>query len=521
MASRNLYDILAESTVLHPLAPALEHGADIVTYQSFKARVDDLRGRLLAAGIRPGDRVAVMLNRDFDEPAMMFALSACRAVFANFNRLWKSAQVSYGLGYLKPKLFITTQAMGGRLLAAEGFNQPAEIILPIEHLRQLPPVEDYKALIGKSSPLDLGAIIFTSGSSGFPKGVMHTHAGLIRWTESTVRYLGNRPGDRVLTILPLAFGYGLNQLLSMIHCGGCYRISRSVLASDIINELAEHPITGLAGIPAFWRDFARALSHHKSAGEDFSLRYMTNAGGHCPATVLGELRDNAGSADMVLMYGTTETLRSAYLPPHLLDSKMGALGLPVPGAEVLLVNSEGKPCEPGEMGEIVHRGATVARGYFGLDASANDRFRAPPEWLETEEDETVFYTGDLARRDDDGILWFETRHDRQIKISGFRVSPSEIEEVVRQMEAVDDAIATCVKTPGQPEAIHLAIVLKDGQTAREDEVIRFLRLRVANYMVPSVVHFWTTPFPKTANGKTDYTTVQRMLNEIPEMKKSA
>lgn len=519
MASRNLYEILCETAALHPQAPALEYADKSVSYQTLLERVEDLRARLVTAGVRPGDRVAAMMGRDFDEPALILALSACRAVFANFNRLWKPAQVSYGLNYLKPRFFITPRITANRLRAAEGFQPPAGCLLPFEDLLDLRPHEHPAAVTGKPSLQDLGAIIFTSGSSGFPKGVMHSNAGLIRWTESTVRYLGNRPGDRVLVILPLAFGYGLNQLLCMIHCGGCYRISRSVLASDIVTELRENPVTGLAGIPAFWRDFGHAVGRH---GEEFSLRYMTNAGGHCPPAILATLRDHIPGADMVLMYGTTETLRSAYLPPHLFDRKMGALGVPVPGAEVLLLNADGAPCQPGELGEIVHRGPTVARGYFAMDAAASEKFRPAPVWLEAPEGEKVFYTGDLARRDEDGILWFETRRDRQLKINGFRISPNEIEDVARQLDFVDDAIAVCVKKPDQPEAIHLAVAVKENrEPPAADQVTKHLRSRVANYMVPAKIYFWDQPFPRTANGKTDYGTVQRLLNDNAALKQSA
>lgn len=522
MSSRNLYEVLAETASLHPHAPAIEHGATTVTYAALLTQVNDLRDKLLARGIQPGDRVAVMVGRDAVEPALLFALSACRAVFASLNRLWKPAQVAYGLRYLRPTFFVTGKTMAGQMAACEDFAAPPGGIIVLEDLlaiapptiRMTPPVP---------SVLDLGAIIFTSGSSGHPKGVMHSNASLLRWTESTVRYLGNRPGDRVLAILPLAFGYGLNQLLCMVHCGGCYRISQSVLMGDVIKELAANAVTGLAGIPNFWRDFTRALPSLNIDPAQFSLRYVTNAGGHCPPSVLAEVRNQIEQTDVYLMYGTTETLRSAYLPPHLFDSKMGAIGVPVPGAQVLLVNGEGKPCRHGEIGEIVHRGPTVAEGYFGAPAEPCDRFRAAPDWLpDAREGEKVCFTGDLARQDDDGILWFESRRDRQLKINGFRISPTEIEDVTKQLGFVDDAVAVCVKSEDKPETIHLAVAVRaDAELPAEDEITRFLRARVANYMVPAKVHFWTDSFPRTANGKTDYGTIQRLLSTQAPLKQSA
>jgi len=521
MSSRNLYEVLAESASLHPHAPAIEHGAKVVTYSELLTQVNELRDKLLARGIQPGDRVAVMVGRDTNEPALLFALSACRAVFASLNRLWKPAQVAYALNYLKPAFFLTGKLTAMQMASCEDYVAPAGGIIQLEDLlaiappaiRQTPPTP---------SILDLGAIIFTSGSSGRPKGVMHSNASLLRWTESTVRYLGNRPGDRVLAILPLAFGYGLNQLLCMVHCGGCYRISQSVLMPDVIKELASNPVTGLAGIPNFWRDFSRVLPTLDMDPSNFSLRYVTNAGGHCPPQILAEVRQQIEQTDVYLMYGTTETLRSAYLPPHLFEKKMGAIGVPVPGAQVALVNAEGGRCRPGEVGEIVHRGPTVAAGYFGALGQHCDRFRPAPEWLEAHHDEKVCFTGDLARLDEDGILWFETRRDRQLKVSGFRISPTEIEDVTKQLNFVDDAVAVCVKAPDAAESIHLAVALQEGaEMPDEDEVTKFLRARVANYMVPSKVHFWTEAFPRTANGKTDYTTIQNILNTPADLKQSA
>jgi Acyl-CoA synthetases (AMP-forming)/AMP-acid ligases II len=514
MSSRNPYEVLVETASLHPQAPAIESGRAVLSYGAFLERVKDLRDKLLARGVQPGDRVALMVARDMDEPALLFAVSACRAVFVSMNRLWKPSQVAYGLRTLAPRFFISGRAMAMQLAAAEGSLPAGVTPLSAEDLLHGPAPSVVPPSPPAPSPLDLAAIIFTSGSSGFPKGVMHTNSALLRWTESTVRYLGNRPGDRVLAILPLAFGYGLNQLLSMVHCGGCYRISTSVLMPDIVEELAGHQVTGLAGIPNFWRDFARALPELGFDGQDFALRYVTNAGGHCPAPVLAGLRHRLDRTDVVLMYGTTETLRSAYLPPHLLDRKMGAIGVAVPGAEVLLLGADGKPCRPGEVGEIVHRGPTVAQGYFGIDNPHCDRFRPAPDWLEdVAPGEKVCFTGDLARQDEDGILWFETRRDRQLKISGFRISPAEIEEVAKELGFVDDAVALCVKAPDRPDSIHLAVTLRAGHEApAEAEVTRFLRQKVANYMVPAKVHFWPDAFPRTANGKTDYSAVERLLN---------
>jgi acyl-CoA synthetase (AMP-forming)/AMP-acid ligase II len=523
MSSRNLYEVLAETASLHPFAPAVEHGQTTLTYAALLAQTNELRDKLLARGIQPGDRVAVLVGRDAVEPALLFALSACRAVFASLNRLWKPAQVAHALRTLRPAAFVTGRTMAAQMAACDGFEAPPGGVIVMEDLLAIAP-PTIRPTLPVPSVLDLGAIIFTSGSSGHPKGVMHSNASLLRWTESTVRYLGNRPGDRVLAILPLAFGYGLNQLLCMAHCGGCYRIAQSVLMGDVIRELAAQPVTGLAGIPNFWRDFTRTLPSLGVDSRAFSLRYVTNAGGHCPPAVLAEVRRQIEQTDVYLMYGTTETLRSAYLPPHLLDSKMGAIGVPVPGAQVLLVNGEGQPCRPGEVGEIVHRGATVAQGYFGAaPGQPCDRFRAAPDWLpDVREGEKVCFTGDLARHDDDGILWFESRRDRQLKINGFRISPTEIEDVAKQLTFVDDAVAVCVKAEDKPEAIHLAVAVRnDAEPPAEDEITRFLRARVANYMVPAKVHVWAEAFPRTANGKTDYGTIQRQLNSPHPLKQSA
>lgn len=523
MSSRNLYEVLAETASLHPHAPAIEHGAKVVTYAALLAQVNDLRDKLLARGVQPGDRVAVMVGRDAVEPALLFALSACRAVFASLNRLWKPAQVAYALRYLRPTFFVTGKAMAAQMAACDDYAAPAGGVIVMDDLLAIAP-PSIRIAPPVPSVLDLGAIIFTSGSSGQPKGVMHSNASLLRWTESTVRYLGNRPGDRVLAILPLAFGYGLNQLLCMVHCGGCYRISQSVLMGDVIKELAANPVTGLAGIPNFWRDFARTLPSLGIDADSFSLRYVTNAGGHCPPSVLAEVRNQIQQADVYLMYGTTETLRSAYLPPHLIDTKMGAIGVPVPGAQVVLVNAGGEPCRPGEVGEIVHRGPTVAQGYFGAPPEQPcDRFRPAPDWLpDVREGEKVCFTGDLARQDEDGILWFESRRDRQLKINGFRISPTEIEDVTKQLSFIDDAVAVCVKAEDTPEAIHLAVAVRaDAEPPAEDEITRFLRSRVANYMVPAKVHVWPDAFPRTANGKTDYGTIQRLLNAAHPLKQSA
>src|SRR4029077_156589 len=279
---------------------------------------------------------------------------------------------------------------------------------------------------------DLAAILYTSGSTGKPKGVMLSHANIMAGSTIVSTYLGITSTERILAVLPFSFDAGMNQLMTAFQQGGTIVLINFVFAREVVQLLLKERITGLAGVPTLWSLLAQPNSTlHKQPLPD--LRYITNTGGAMPQTVLAILRKALPTTKIFLMYGLTEAFRSTYLPPSEVDRRPTSMGKAIPDTEILVLNENGQLCKPGEIGELVHRGPTVSMGYWGRPEDTNKALRPnpllPPELGYCEK---VCYSGDLAKMDEDGFLYFMGRRDAMIKSSGFRISPTEVEEALFQ-----------------------------------------------------------------------------------------
>jgi acyl-CoA synthetase (AMP-forming)/AMP-acid ligase II len=239
------------------------------------------------------------------------------------------------------------------------------------------------------------------------------------------------------------------------------------------------------------------------------LRYITNTGGAMPQNVLGTLRQALPDTKVVLMYGLTEAFRSTYLPPEELDRRPTSMGKAIPDTEILVLNEHGKPCAPGEVGELVHRGPTVSMGYWG-NREATDRVLRPNPLLPPEmgDVERVCYSGDWVKMDEDGFLFYAGRRDAMIKSSGIRISPTEVEEVVFQSGKVRHAAAIGVPDEISGQLVKIFVVGRDGETVDTEALLAFCEEKMPRHMVPRFVEV-LEELPKTGSGKVDYPALRR------------
>jgi acyl-CoA synthetase (AMP-forming)/AMP-acid ligase II len=286
----------------------------------------------------------------------------------------------------------------------------------------------------------MAAILYTSGSTGKPKGVVLSHRNLIVGAESVSQYLQNSAQDVILAVLPLSFDAGLSQLTTAFNVGAHVVLMNYLLPNDVVRLCAKHRVNGLTCVPPLWNQ----LADQKWPDEVRSaLRYFANTGGRMPKLTLKKLRNCFPTARPYLMYGLTEAFRSTYLDPAEIDKRPDSIGKAIPNAEILVVRPDGSRCVPGEEGELVHRGGLVALGYWKDPARTAERFRPVPEqtgnaWRTKE---TAVFSGDTVVSDAEGFLYFIGRKDEMIKTSGYRVSPTEIEEVAYDSGLVGDAVA--------------------------------------------------------------------------------
>lgn len=359
-----------------------------------------------------------------------------------------------------------------------------------------------------STDNDPVAILYTSGSTGAPKGVLLSHRNLRAGADSVATYLGLNTDDRIMAVLPFSFDYGLNQLLSSLHAGACCRLSEYVSAPGLLQEASRFGATTLAGVPTLWQALVRevwpeALTH--------SLRRITNTGGHLPEATVRGLRGKVPEARLFLMYGLTEAFRSTYLDPDLVDRFPTSIGQAVPNAEIAVVRSDGTRCDAFEEGELVHRGAFVALGYWKNPEATAARFRPwPLTPAEHPRSEIAVWSGDRVYQDEQGLLYFAGREDDMIKTSGYRVSPTEVESVLLESGELSEAAAVGVPDDTLGEAITV-IYQPARATLSADTLRRWCRQTLPGYMQPRKWIALPEGLPHTAHGKIDRSQLRHEL----------
>ena len=522
-------DFIHASAVRAPDAEALVFGERRLGYAELAREVEIWSQALLATDIAAGERVAVYLEKRVETVAALFGAADAGLVFVPVNPLLKPEQVAYILADCAVRVLVTSAERLAALAPALGDcdNLHTVIVTGASFDMSLTPrlrVVQASALPLSAPPrrrhrridTDVAAILYTSGSTGQPKGVVLSHRNLVAGARSVAAYLHNRPDDRILAVLPLSFDYGLSQLTTAFLSGACVVLINYLLPRDIVRAVAHERITGLAAVPPLWIGLSQL--EWPQAG---TLRYLTNSGGAMPRSTLAKLRTVLPQAEIFLMYGLTEAFRSTYLPPCELERRPDSIGRAIPNAEVMVVRPDGSPCAPEEPGELVHRGALVALGYWNDPARTAERFRPAPG----REDglplpEIAVWSGDTVKMDADGFLYYLGRSDDMIKVSGYRVSPSEVEEVIYGAGGVLEAAAVGLSHPSLGQSISVVAVPLPDAPATQESLLDACRRALPGYMVPAQVEIRHESLPRNPNGKIDRKLLRSQLTH-PEMKKQA
>ena len=510
-----VHDLIFDGASRWPDAEAFVYGEQRLSYAELAASVRQGAARLLGAGIGAGERVAVYLEKRVEGVAAMFGAAAAGAVLVPVNPLLKAEQVAYILADCNVRVLVTSAARLAALAPLLAGCPDLRFVLATDAAQQeegaAVPVLAWDSAPAASAPPhrridgDVAAILYTSGSTGKPKGVVLSHRNMVAGATSVAGYLALAPADRILAVLPLSFDYGLSQLTSAFHAGATVVLMNYLFPRDILAAVARHRITGLAAVPPLWHQLAQLDWPH-----DSTLRYLTNSGGAMPAPAVAALRAALPDAQLFLMYGLTEAFRSTYLPPDQLARRPGSMGRAIPNAEVLVVRPDGSACAPHEPGELVHRGALVSLGYWNDPAKTAERFRpAPGQDPALPLTEMAVWSGDTVYRDDDGYLYFVGRSDDMIKVSGYRISPTEIEEVAHATGLVAEAAACGVPHAQLGQAIVLLAIGRDGEALAAPALLAECKRRLPAYMVPAHVELRDGQFPRNPNGKIDRKLLQQ------------
>jgi len=523
-----VHEWLTRSAQRYPDKPALICGKERFTYERLDQHTTHMAARLMPLGMQRRDRVAILADNSPETVMSIYATLKAGGTFVVLTSSIKGPKLSYILNNCQPRFLIVHTSKAQAVAQAwSGAAHDTKLIwvgpqeqIPSELREQsvcwsdLFPENDQdlaSCLVGacdvlpRTLDVDLATLIYTSGSTGEPKGVMSTHHNMISAARSIIQYIGNKPDDIILDVLPLSFDYGLYQVIMAFMFGGTVVLEKSFLyLHKLLQRISQEKVTGFPIVPTI---VAMLLKRQDFSQYDFSsLRYITNTGAALPVDHIQRLRELLPQASIYSMFGLTECKRVSYMPPGQLDRRPASVGTAMPNCEVRVVDETDQEVPAGQPGELVIRGANVMQGYWNdptLTAKAYQDGRYPAD--------RILRSGDYFHQDEDGFLYFLGRKDDMIKSKGERISAKEIENTLHAMEDIAEAAVIGVPDEIYGQVIQAFVVCAPESELTEQAVLKYCSESMESYMVPKYVQF-LTELPKTPNGKID----KKQLNTLEE-----
>ena len=518
-----LAELIALTAQRTPQAIALTSGAASLSYADLSASVKQFASGLMGLGLARSERVAIYLEKRFETVIASFGAPAAGAVFVPVNPLLKPEQVAFILRDCNVRVLVTSpERLALMKDALSECHDLRHVVVTDSGAPSAPAnatLTSPLALVSwrdllSSAPqsghrvidVDMAAILYTSGSTGRPKGVVLSHRNMVAGAKSVASYLENNAQDTLLAALPLSFDAGFSQLTTAFHSGARVVLLNYLMPRDVLKAMERESVTGLTAVPPLYIQLAQ-LEWPAAINE--SLRYFANTGGRMPRETLTMLRQRVPKAEPFLMYGLTEAFRSTYLPPDEVDRRPDSIGKAIPNAEILVLREDGSACSPEEPGELVHRGALVGMGYWNDAEKTAERYKllasdAPGRQPGLQLPEYAVFSGDTVRMDAEGFLYFIGRRDEMMKTSGYRVSPTEVEEILYATKLVGECVAFGVDHPTLGHAIHvIATPAGAAGTIDLNALMVECRARMPAYMVPAGIEAAVGPLPRNPNGKID------------------
>lgn len=473
---------------------AIESSGEKTSYGDLVSTAGRFASLLSAHGINVGDRVLLCVENSAEYVIALYGCWMAGAIACPVSSNAKLREIRRVLDHAEAGFAVADannrqlRVSGGKLgipllMIPRGNAKPVDGCLSWDSVSNQPSFEPVPLTVHANA-----MILYTSGTTGSPKGVLLTHANLRANTDAILNYLNICKSDRALAVLPFHYSYGNSVLLTHLAMGATIVIGPSMIyPQEVINTLRNGQITGLSGVPSM---FAILLDKTDWSENPGPLRYVTQAGGAMSMELTQQLRSILGSTiQLYIMYGQTEaTARLSYLPPKLIDQKAGSVGIPIPGIEFNIRDDSGETLRTSEVGNVWARGPNIMAGYWRNEKATSLAIR--DGWLNT---------GDTGYLDADGFLFLKGRSSEMIKTGAHRVSPEEIEEVAREVPGIDDAAAVGMPDPLLGQIIHLYVVGSES-TDTFQTLTRHCREQLSAHKVPQHIQ-WLSELPRTASGK--------------------
>ncbi|MFX0134829.1 MAG: class I adenylate-forming enzyme family protein [Candidatus Hodarchaeota archaeon] len=484
---------------------AFFHRDETISYPALYSKICAVIEELKKQGCEKGDKIAIFANNSIFTVIAYFGIIGNgniaiplypRISEEHLNYIIKGCEVQ--TLFIQNNLFKRFEERCKVKIKNYFFDDESEFGININALQKIetkfPEVDEKE---------ETAVIVFTSGSTGVPKGVMVSHYNINYNADSIIEYLKLTENDRFMEVLPFSYCYGTSWLHTHMKVGGQLVINnRFMFPGKVLDEINEKECTGFGGVPAHFQILLRRSNIHKRIFP--SLRYIAQAGGKLAVPFIKELMELFPDKQIFIMYGQTEaTARLSYLPPQLLEKKLGSIGKGIPGVNLEVLKKDGTLIKPGEVGEIVAEGGNIMQGYW------ND-----PEGTKKTLKEGKLYTGDLATIDEEGFLFLVDREKNIIKSGGYRVSPQEIENVIFQIPNVVESAVIGVPDEILGEAIKAFVVtVKDAKNLIDkDYIVKYCRKQLPSHKIPRYVEFIRS-LPKSSSNKVMYEVLKKQERE--------
>jgi len=461
----------------------------------------------------PGDRIGIYMEKSAAQVLAIIAIMHSNAVFVPILPNLKKQNISHIIEDSGMKYIFSEKK---RISEINDLDLDIDVIdIPNIFSKMKEPIhEKTNKLDSTFRPLntfnricsDISAIIYSSGSTGMPKGIMITHRNLTDGAKIVAKYLGTVQNDRIACVLSFNFDYGLNQIWQAIYTGASIYLHNLILPNDLLNFLSKNKITALPLMPVIISRITNP--NFISFDNNFSfkhLRYISSSGGRISIEMVQLLKKIFKNHKFYSMYGLTEAFRSTYLNPNDLDRKFNTIGKAIPNVEILVLDENGNESPVGVNGELVHRGGCIAKGYWNDDIKTKLRFRKHPKYP----GETLVYSGDIVFKDEEGFITFVGRNDLMLKSHGIRISPTEIETIAEKFYLIESAVVFGIDNIHTGQDIILAYTRKNQSVSfSKNDFLIFLRKNLPQHMIPkNLVEY--TKFPVTGNeGKFDIVAIK-------------
>jgi long-chain acyl-CoA synthetase len=515
---RLLGEALEFSFRKHPTKTVAIYKAREYSYTDLKECAENFAFHLAHTGIKKGDRVAIYMNNSWQCIVAVYGITLAGGVFLVVNPQTKAGKLNYILKDSGAKVVVSESILARELsYAIDDLDELCEIIISGEKLPDpgfFSCVSDFENTIQNKAhettlpvviPNDLAALIYTSGSTGFPKGVMMTHQSMVFTSWSLIEYLRLSEDERILLVLPLAFDYGLYQLIMAVTVGGSIIIEHSFnFPPTVFKDIELYKPTVFPGVPSI---YAMMIATHKKSGITFDcINKITNTAAALPAEFISDLKIIFPNALIFKMYGLTECKRVCYLEPELLDLKTKSVGKAIPGTEIFLLSDEGNPVPPGETGILHVRGPHVMAGYWNNKKLSDEMLK--PGFLPGEK---ILCAHDLFIMDEEGFLYFQGRNDDIIKTRGEKVSPIEVENAIYKITGIKEVAVIGLPDEILGESINAFVTLHEGAQLKEKEIQQQCMASLETFMVPQKIVF-LQEMPKSSNGKFDKRELKKIIH---------